>query len=266
MASESTAANTTKGPATEPATGPRPIMELREVSVAYHGDISVLRGLSLGIREGAITGIIGPNGAGKSTVLKTLYGFLQPSKGDIMLRGERVNGLPPYDFINRGVAYVPQNRSLFNELSVEDNLRLGCWAFRKDKRRIAAALEIAYEYFPLLKERRNELAGTMSGGQQRFLELGRSLAIEPSLILLDEPTAMIAPRLSREIYDVIKTLPDAGITVVLVDQNVRQCTMASDYMYVLDLGRVRAEGTRADFGDDTQLRDMIAEWLDYQID
>ena len=103
-------------------------------------------------------------------------------------------------------------------------------------------------------------------GYVLFLELGRSLAIQPSLILLDEPTAMIAPRLSREIYDVIKTLPDAGITVVLVDQNVRQCAAVSEYMYVLDLGRVRAEGNRASFGDDTQLRDMIAEWLDYQVD
>ena len=243
-----------------------PVMELREVFVAYHGDITVLNGLSLSVAEGTITGIIGPNGAGKSTVLKTLYGFLTPSAGDVMLRGERVNGVPPYEYVNRGVAYLPQNRSLFDELSVEDNLRLGCWAFRHDKRRVAEAIDIAYHHFPLLKERRKELAGAMSGGQQRFLELGRSLAIQPSLLLLDEPTAMIAPRLSREIYDVIKTLPEAGITVILVDQNVRQCVAVSDYMYVLDLGRVRAEGTRADFGDDTQLRDMISEWLDYQID
>ncbi len=244
----------------------QPVMELREVFVAYHGDISVLNGLSLSVAEGTITGIIGPNGAGKSTVLKTLYGFLTPSAGDVMLRGERVNGVPPYEYINRGVAYLPQNRSLFDDLSVEDNLRLGCWAFRNDKRRVAEAIEIAYHHFPLLKERRKEPAGAMSGGQQRFLELGRSLAIQPSLILLDEPTAMIAPRLSREIYDVIKTLPDAGITVVLVDQNVRQCAAVSEYMYVLDLGRVRAEGDRASFGGDTQLRDMIAEWLDYQVD
>lgn len=239
-----------------------PVMELREVFVAYHGDITVLNGLSLSVAEGTITGIIGPNGAGKSTVLKTLYGFLTPSAGDVMLRGERVNGVPPYEYVNRGVAYLPQNRSLFDELSVEDNLRLGCWAFRHDKRRVAEAIEIAYHHFPLLKERRKELAGAMSGGQQRFLELGRSLAIQPSLLLLDEPTAMIAPRLSREIYDVIKTLPAAGITVVLVDQNVRQCAAVSEYMYVLDLGRVRAEGDRASFGGDTQLRDMIAEWLD----
>jgi len=241
-------------------------MELREVSVSYHGDIRVLKELSLRIGAGGITGIIGPNGAGKSTVLKTLYGLLKPSTGDIVLRGERVNGMPPYDYINHGVAYVPQNRSLFDELSVEDNLRLGCWAFRNDRRRVAEAIEIAYNHFPLLKERRNAMAGSMSGGQQRLLELGRSLAIRPSIILLDEPTAMIAPRLSREIYDFIKELPKSGITVVLVDQNVRQCVAVSDYLYVLELGRVRGEGDRASFGDDTQLRSMISEWLDYQID
>jgi branched-chain amino acid transport system ATP-binding protein len=242
------------------------VMELRDVSVAYHGDISVLNNLSLGVREGGITGIIGPNGAGKSTALKTLYGFLQPSKGDIILRGERVNGLPTYDYINRGVAYVPQNRSLFNELSVEDNLRLGCWAFRHDKRRMADAIERAYARFPMLKERRSALAGSMSGGQQRVLELGRSLALQPNIILLDEPTAMIAPRLSREIYDFIRTLPDQGVTVVLVDQNIRQCAAVSDYIYVLDLGQVRAEGDHTTFSDDVQLRDMITEWLDYQVD
>jgi branched-chain amino acid transport system ATP-binding protein len=164
------------------------------------------------------------------------------------------------------VAYVPQNRSLFDELSVEDNLRLGCWAFRNDRRRVAEAIEVAYDHFPLLKERRKDMAGSMSGGQQRLLELGRSLAIRPSIILLDEPTAMIAPRLSREIYDFIKALPKSGITVVLVDQNVRQCVAVSDYLYVLELGRVRGEGDRASFGDDTQLRSMISEWLDYQID
>jgi branched-chain amino acid transport system ATP-binding protein len=195
-----------------------------------------------------------------------LYGLLKPGTGDVVLRGERVNGMPPYDYINHGVAYVPQNRSLFDELSVEDNLRLGCWAFRNDRRRVAEAIEVAYDHFPLLKERRKDMAGSMSGGQQRLLELGRSLAIRPSIILLDEPTAMIAPRLSREIYDFIKALPKSGITVVLVDQNVRQCVAVSDYLYVLELGRVRGEGDRASFGDDTQLRSMISEWLDYQID
>jgi branched-chain amino acid transport system ATP-binding protein len=242
------------------------VLEARDVHAAYHGDISILNGLDLQIRQNRITGIIGPNGAGKSTALKTLYGFLAPSRGDILLRGERVNGLAPYDYVARGVAYVPQNRSLFNELSVEDNLRLGCWPFRKDKPRIDAALRNVYERFPLLREKRRDSAGSLSGGQQRFLELGRALVLNPQIILLDEPTAMIAPRLSREIYDFIATLPRSGITVVLVDQNVRQCAAVSDYIYVLDLGQVRAHGDRARFGDDSQLRDMIAEWLDYQID
>jgi len=245
---------------------PDTVMALRDVHVAYHGDITILNGLSLDIRDKRITGIIGPNGAGKSTALKTLYGFLRPRAGDILLRGERVNGMPPWDFIARGVAFVPQNRSLFNDLSVEDNLRLGCWPFKRDKARVEAALERVYAQFPILREKRRDTAGSMSGGQQRFLELARALALDPAILLLDEPTAMIAPRLSREIYDFIRLLPEQGITVVLVDQNVRQCAAVSDHMYVLDLGRVRGEGDRATFANDTQLKAMIAEWLDYQID
>jgi branched-chain amino acid transport system ATP-binding protein len=242
------------------------VMELRDVQVAYHGDISILNGMNLSIAEGQITGIIGPNGSGKSTALKTLYGFLRPRHGDILLRGERINGLPPFEFINRGVAYVPQNRSLFNELSVEDNLRLGCWTFRKDRPRVAAALESSFEHFPILKEKRNDPAGSMSGGQQRLLELGRALLQAPRILLLDEPTAMIAPKVSREIYEFISTLPSRGITVVLVDQNVRQCAAVSNSLAVVELGQVRAQGDRSMFSSDTQLRSMIAEWLDYQID
>jgi branched-chain amino acid transport system ATP-binding protein len=242
------------------------VMELRDVHVAYHGDIAILNGLSLSVRRGQVTGIIGPNGAGKSTALKTLYGFLKPLHGDIFLKGERVTGRSPFELANLGVGYVPQNRSLFNELTVEDNLKLGCWPFRRDRRRMADALEKSYARFPILKEKRRDLAGSMSGGQQRFLEIGRTLVLDPEIILFDEPTAMIAPRISREIYEFIRVLPTQGITVVLVDQNVRQCAAVSDYMYVLDLGRTRGEGDRATFATDAQLRSMIAEWLDYQID
>jgi branched-chain amino acid transport system ATP-binding protein len=164
------------------------------------------------------------------------------------------------------VALVPQNRSLFNELSVEDNLRLACWPFRRDRVRVEAALERAYTQFPILKERRKHLAGSMSGGQQRFLELGRALALKPRVVLLDEPTAMIAPKLSAEIYEFIRTLPAQGITVVLVDQNVRQCVRISDHLYVLELGRNKVDGSTAQFAQDDRLREMIAEWVDYRID
>lgn len=242
------------------------VLEMRDVHAAYHGDISILNGLSMKVRRGQITGIIGPNGAGKSTALKTLYGFLRPTRGEILYRGTSVNQMQPWDMVARGISFVPQNRSLFNDLSVEDNLRLGCWHFRNDGTRIRQGLDRIYDMFPILAEKRNDMAGSMSGGQQRFLELGRSLILEPEIVLLDEPTAMIAPKISRELYDFIRTLPAKGITVVLVDQNVRQCVDVSDYVYVLDLGRNRAEGTRGEFGDDEALRTMIQEWLDYQID
>lgn len=242
------------------------VMAVRDAWVSYHGDIAVLQGLDLEVRRGRITGIIGPNGAGKSTALKTLYGFLRPHQGDIFLEGERVTGMQPHQFIERGVAYVPQHRSLFDDLSVEDNLKLGCWSFRRDKRRMADALERVYVQFPILAERRKSSASTLSGGQQRFLELGRALVLEPKVMMLDEPTAMIAPRVSQELYEFIATLPDKGITVILVDQNVRSCVRVSHHVYILDLGQNRADGDAADFAGDARLRDMIAEWLDYRID
>lgn len=242
------------------------VIEMDNVHAAYHGDIMVLNGLSLNVKRGGITGIIGPNGAGKSTALKTMYGFLRPSEGNIRLKGELVTGLSPSQMVARGVSFVPQNRSLFNDLTVEDNLRLGCWLFRRDKTRMRRALERVYEMFPVLCDKAKDLAGTMSGGQQRFLELARSLILEPEIVLLDEPTAMIAPKLSRELYDFIAGLPKHGVTVVLVDQNVRQCAAVADHLYVLDLGATRAEGSRESFGGDNELREMIQEWLDYAID
>ncbi len=243
-----------------------PILELRSVDVAYHGDIRILQGLSLAVRPGCITGVIGPTGAGKSTALRTLYGLLKPVAGDVLVDGQAVTGMPPWRFIERGITLVPQSRSLFNELSVEDNLRLACWSFRRDKARVAEALDRAYAQFPVLKERRHQAAGAMSGGQQRFLELGRALALKPRAVLLDEPTAMIAPRLAAEIYEFIHALPGQGITVLLVDQNVRQCVRVADHIYVLELGRNKVQGSAGDFAKDTDLRNLIAEWVDYRID
>lgn len=243
-----------------------PILALREVDVAYHGDIRILQGVSLAVRPGRITGVIGPNGAGKSTSLRALYGLLRPVAGDVLMDGKVVTGLPPWRFIERGIALVPQGRSLFNELSVEDNLRLACWSFRRDKARVAEALERTYEQFTMLRDRRGDLAGAMSGGQQRFLELGRALALQPRAVLLDEPTAMIAPKVAAEIYDFIHGLPQRGITVLLVDQNVRQCVRVSDHVYVLELGRNKVDGSVARFAQEEGLRNLIAEWVDYRID
>ncbi len=243
-----------------------PLIELRDVDVSYHGDINILRGLHLAVPRGKITGIIGPNGAGKSTALRALYGLLRPSRGEILVDGKVVTGMPAFRFIEHGIAMVPQSRSLFNELSVEDNLRLGCWVFRRDRARIEQALDAAYRRFPILHERRAQPAGQLSGGQQRFLEFARALLTSPRAVLLDEPTAMISPKLSGEIYDFVRELPGQGITVVLVDQNVRQCVRLSDHLYVLELGQNKIDGEAARFREDSELKSLIAEWVDYQID
>ena len=242
------------------------VMELRGVDVAYHGDIRILQQLSLGVRAGGITGVIGPNGAGKSTALRTLYGLLRPVAGDVYVDDRRVTGIAPWQLIGHGIAMVPQNRSLFNELTVEDNLRLACWTFRRDRARVERALERAWERFPQLVERRHRSAGSMSGGQQRFLELARALVLEPRVLLLDEPTAMVAPKLSAEIYEFIAALPAQGISVLLVDQNVRQCVRISHHVYVLELGRNKVDGSTDRFANDQALHDLIAQWVDYRID
>lgn len=240
-------------------------IETRDVHVAYLGDIHILRGLSLAAGRGRITGIIGPNGSGKSTALKTMCGFLKPRRGEVLIEGVSTPGLRPCDLAGRGVAYVPQARSVFGGLSVEDNLRLGCWSFRRERPRVAAALADAYGRFPILAERRRAPAASLSGGQQRLLEIARALVVSPRLLLLDEPTAMIAPRFAQEIYAFIESLPQQGVSVVLVDQNVRQCVRISDEVYILDLGTVRAFARRGDLAGEESLRAMIGDWLDYRV-
>ena len=241
-------------------------LSLDKVTVAYHGDITVLDGVTVHAQRGAVTGIIGPNGAGKSTALKTMFGFLTPRAGKVRLGNVDITHQAAHARAAAGVAVVPQSRSLFGGLSVEDNLILGCWTFRRDKARVRRRLDSEYSSFPALAQRRDTLAAGLSGGQQRFVEIARALLIEPSVVLFDEPTAMLAPKISHEIYRLIRTLADEGTTVVLVDQNVRRCAEVSDYMYILELGRNKAGGRREEFTEGSALREMVASWMDYRID
>ncbi|MBY8917844.1 ABC transporter ATP-binding protein [Nitratireductor sp. L1-7-SE] len=241
-------------------------LSMENISVAYNGDITVLKEVALRAKPGEVTGIIGPNGAGKSTVLKTIFGLLSTKTGTITMGGRDITNLKAFQRALEGVSFVPQNRSAFAGLSVYDNLLLGCWPFRKDKARIERAIDGIFERFPILKEKRSTLAGSMSGGQQRFLEIARALVTEPKVILLDEPTAMIAPKISKDIYALTRDLADQGATIILVDQNVRQCATISDRLYILELGRNKAEGTKEDFATDGQLKEMVAEWMNYKID
>jgi branched-chain amino acid transport system ATP-binding protein len=241
-------------------------MEIRSVRVAYRGDIRILDNVSISLRAGRITGLIGPNGAGKSTALKTFYGLMRPASGQVLHNSHDITGMAPWRYVAKGISYVPQGRSVFPDLTLEDNLQLSCWGFRRDKPRIARAIDRCFTLFPSLAAVRKQKAGTLSGGQQRFLELARGLVSEPNVLLLDEPTAMIAPKFASEIYDFIQRLPKQGISVLLVDQNVRQCVRISHYVYVLELGRNHAEGSGDSFRADHALQAMVSDWVEYRVD
>jgi branched-chain amino acid transport system ATP-binding protein len=195
---------------------------------------------------------------GKSTLLKTIYGFLKPNKGSILWHDQDITGADPYKMPKIGLTYIPQRRNVFPEMTVEENMRLGAWTFRGEKDRIKKRLEANYDRFPILRERRKQRAGNFSGGQQRMVELGRAMMIDPKLMLVDEPTAGLAPLVSMEIYDKLVELKGEGITILLVDQNIKQAIEVSDYVYALALGKNMTEGPREDFDN---LKEQIKEWL-----
>lgn len=242
------------------------VLELRDVSVSYGHDITILQGVSIGVERGSISGIIGPNGAGKSTALKTMYRMLRVSAGRIFYKGQDITTLEQTELIRRGIAFVPQSRSVFGGLTVEENLELGAWSIRKEKARIRQALARVYDMFPMMAEKRTEAAERLSGGQQRFLEIGRSLMTDPDVILFDEPSAMIAPKYSKKIYAFIRNMRDEGKTIVLVDQNVRQCVNVSDHLYVLELGRNRMDCATSELAGNSGMNDLIAGWIAHKVD
>jgi branched-chain amino acid transport system ATP-binding protein len=226
------------------------MIEIRDLHVGYYRDLDILRGVSVNAEKAQITTVLGANGVGKSTLLKAIFGFLKPRSGEILLQGQDIGGTPPHHLINLGVSYIPQHSSVFPYMSVEDNLRLGAWTFRRDKVRIRRKLEENYERFPLLHERRNDNAGLLSGGMQRMVEVGRTLMTDPKLILVDEPTAGLAKMLAADVYKMLAGLRDKeNLTIILVDQEIRQALKIADYVYVLELGRNRVDGPTQEFTD-----------------
>lgn len=235
------------------------LLEVEGAVAGYLTDIAVLQGLDFQASGGQLTAVIGPNGAGKSTLLKAIAGFLPLRAGRIWYRGLDITRHSPEDLLAAGIAYVPQDRSLFPELTVEENLELGCWIFRRDQRRVAEALGRVYSHFPVFEQKRLSLAGTLSGGEQRILEVARALMPGPSVLLLDEPTAMMAPIVARQIYDSLAALKAEGITVVLVEQNVKKAVEVADYVYVLEMGQVRVHGDRPAITG--RMGDIIRGWI-----
>jgi len=238
------------------------ILEAKEIEVSYYGDISILQGVNLSAEISKITAIIGPNGAGKSTLLKTVCGFLKPKKGKVFLHNQEITGLQPHTLMGMGLTYIPQYNSLFPELTVKENLELGAWTFRKDRKRIREGIEKVFLRYPFLKEKTSTKTIKLSGGQQRILELGRTLMGAPRVLLLDEITAMIAPKITKEIYQDVENLSKGGMTVVMVDQNVRQVIEISDYIFILELGKNKVNGSKEEFSG--RLKNMIQDWLAYE--
>jgi len=225
------------------------MLEINDLYVGYYKDLCILQGVSLHARKAQITAVLGPNGVGKSTLLKSIFGFVKPQRGEVRFAGQDIVGTPAHHLVRLGISHIPQRPSVFPQMTVEENMELGAWSFRHDTARIRQKMEANYERFPMLRERRRSLAGNLSGGMQRMVELGRVLMTEPRLILVDEPTAGLAIMLAREVYNLLARLREEGMTILLVDQNIRQAIKIADYVYVLELGRNRHEGPRAEFAD-----------------
>lgn len=236
-----------------------PELVMHDVTAGYFAHDIVLDSVNLAVAPGKVTVVLGPNGSGKSTSLRVLSGFLKPRAGSITLGGEDITTLSPGERLARGVALLPQGRSVFPQLSVEENLRLGAWQLRKDRAALAAAVESAIERYPVLDKLRSRPAGSLSGGQARILEFARTLVTKPSVLLIDEPSVGLAPVLVDEVYDELERLKSEGRTILLVDQNVQAAVGLADYVYTLAYGRNHLEGPRDGF--EGQLDELIKQWL-----
>jgi branched-chain amino acid transport system ATP-binding protein len=239
-------------------------LALDNVSAGYVADIDILRGISIKVAPGVITGLIGLNGAGKSTIMKTICGFLRPSAGCITFDGADITGIAPHTVIDRGICYIPQESSLFNFMSVEDNLRLPLehLAGRADgptRADITGRFEDTYAKFPALKERRRSKAGNLSGGQQKMAEFAKAYLVRPRLCLVDEPSIGLAPKVAEEVYRWINLFAAEQTAILLVDHNVRRVVKMSAYIYVLSLGEITAQGGPEAFAGD--LHEQVKAWL-----
>ena len=216
------------------------MLELRHVHTRY-GKIECLKGVSFSVREGEIVALLGANGAGKTTVLKTVSGLIRPSAGEVIFRGKPVSALSPQAIVKAGVSHVPEGRQVFQKLNVLENLDLGAF-LRNDKKEIAADLEKVFSIFPALKQRLGQRAGTLSGGEQQMLAIGRGLMSRPAMLLLDEPSLGLAPLLVSAIFKMIEAVHGQGMTILLVEQNARMALKVADRAYVLETGSIVLEG------------------------
>lgn len=216
------------------------MLEVKDLQVFY-GMIQAIKGISFEVNEGETVALIGANGAGKTTTLHTITGLLSPKKGSVVFEGKEITKVPAHKIVSLGMAHVPEGRRVFAQFSVYQNLKMGAYT-RKDKAEIDEMLETVYKRFPRLKERQNQMAGTLSGGEQQMLAMGRALMSKPKIVLLDEPSMGLSPILVNEIFDIIQSLNKAGTTVLLVEQNAKKALSIADRAYVLETGRIVQSG------------------------
>ena len=228
------------------------MLEIKDLNVFY-GAIHALKGVSLTVRDGDLVSLIGANGAGKTTTLHTISGLLHAASGSVMLDGKDLQKVPANTIINLGLAHVPEGRHVFARMTVEENLRMGAYII-KDQKKIAENLEKVYGHFPRLKERYRQLAGTLSGGEQQMLATGRALMTDPKIVLMDEPSMGLSPLLVKEIFAIIEELHKSGITILLVEQNAKMALAVSDRAYVLETGTISMEGKASDLAADDRVR------------
>ena len=220
------------------------VLEVENLHVFY-GQIHALRGLNLEVRQGQIVTLIGGNGAGKTTTLKTISSILAPAEGEVRLAGQAINQIAPHKVVGLGVVQVPEGRRIFGRLSVQENLRMGAF-LRNDKDGIRSTEEQVFELFPRLKERINQLGGTLSGGEQQMLAMGRAIMSQPRVLLLDEPSMGLAPIIVEQVFAAVQQIRDQGVTVLLVEQNALMALKIADYGYVLESGEIALTGTGQD--------------------
>ena len=229
-----------------------PLLKVENLEV-YYGVIRALKGISFHVNRGEIVSLIGANGAGKTTTLHTVTGLIRPKLGSIIYDGQDITKVAPHKIVSLGLSHVPEGRRIFQDLTVYDNLLLGAYT-RKDKKAIEEDMERVFEQFPRLKERRRQMAGTLSGGEQQMLAMGRALLSDPDMIVMDEPSMGLSPLLVSEIFEIVKSFRDAGKTVLLVEQNAKKAMMVSDRVYVLETGSITTEGNAADLINDERIK------------
>jgi branched-chain amino acid transport system ATP-binding protein len=229
------------------------MLELRNVDTGY-GTFQALFGASLEVRLGEAVGVIGPNGAGKTTLMRVISGLIRPTAGQVLWEGTDLATVPAHRIVELGIAHVPEHRRLFPRMTVEDNLRMG--AFMPAARpKFAQRLEFVYGLFPRMKERRNQLAGTMSGGEQQMCAIGRALMSDPRILLMDEPSAGLAPVIVQQVFELVRRIRESGLTVLIVEQNVQQVLKVVDRAYLLEAGTIRMSGTAAELSASDTIRE-----------